>query len=170
MACLGVHFAIIEEEANKLLSADGDEAVLHIIKEEIEERWEEEWLQETGQAWDAIHRCLTNGKLNTVGETPLAKCILGGKHLHQSPHYIVSLLFPEEVKQVADAIKDIDEQWFRSKYYALKKKFLWFDFSDYDGLVGEEDFQYSWEHFKELKTLFDKAAKAGRYIVFTVDQ
>ena len=37
--------------------------MLDIVQEEIEEPWDEEWLLEMDKAWDAIHRCLTDGRL-----------------------------------------------------------------------------------------------------------
>ena len=33
------------------------------VIEEIEDRWDRDWLVETDKAWDAIHRCLTGGTL-----------------------------------------------------------------------------------------------------------
>lgn len=63
MACRGVHFAIDNKAYEKLLTAGSDDAVIEIVQEEIEEEWDEKWLRETDKAWDAIHRCLTDGKL-----------------------------------------------------------------------------------------------------------
>jgi len=59
VACRGVHFAITESDAARLLGAPDDTRVLEIIQDEIEEQWDEEWLYQTDKAWDAIHRCLT---------------------------------------------------------------------------------------------------------------
>lgn len=52
MGCRGVHFAITDEQAQRLLAAedqDSDDAVLAII-EEIEEAWDEEFTAETDKA------------------------------------------------------------------------------------------------------------------------
>jgi hypothetical protein len=38
----------------------------HLI-EEIEETWEEPFVVESDKAWDAIHRCLTDGSLLYAG-------------------------------------------------------------------------------------------------------
>ena len=65
MACRGVLLAIKKEEAERLMTARGnDTQVLSIIQDEIEDAWDEQHLCQTDKAWDAIHRCLTNGKLS----------------------------------------------------------------------------------------------------------
>jgi hypothetical protein len=56
MACRGVFFALSKEDETKLLTADDSDTVVEIVTEEIEERWDEEWLQEMDKSWDAIHR------------------------------------------------------------------------------------------------------------------
>ena len=164
MACRGVHFAIAKEECEKLLSAKTDESIIEIIQEGIEEEWNEEWLCETDKAWDAIHRCLTNGKLEcNENEFPLNTVILCGKQLHKSDDYIISLIEPEKVSAVSDALQNINEKTLKLSYEKINQ-------NDYDGEIGKDDFEYTWEYFMELPKLFSKAAKAGRAIVFTVDQ
>jgi hypothetical protein len=165
-----VYFALGEDDAKALIAANGDAAVIEVIQEDIEERWDEAWLRETDKAWDAMHRCLTDGKLACKGKSILEKCVLGGKQLHEGDEYIVSFLTPSEVKAVSEALKPIEQAWFREKYFALKKKFLWFDLTDYDGPIGEEDFAYTWGYFEETRAFFEKANKAGRAVIFTVDQ
>ena len=68
MASLGVLFALTEKQTKHLMKAHGDEEVLELI-EEIEEAWDKESLQETDMAWDAIHRCLSDGSLNPEAGT-----------------------------------------------------------------------------------------------------
>ena len=65
----------------------------------------------------------------------------------------------------ADAIAAIDQPEFRRRYFGLKKKFLWIpwiNWSEYDGPIGEEDFEYSWSNFEEMRVFFSKAAAAHR--------
>ena len=137
MSCRGVHFALTPEEYEKLLSAKTDESVIEIIQEEIEEKWDEDWLLETDKAWDAIHRCLTNGKLECNDkESPLNAAILCGKQLHKSDDYIISLITPEQVPVISKALENIDEATLKTYYEKIKQK-------DYDGEIGEEDFEYT---------------------------
>lgn len=84
MARRGVHFAITVDDLTALRSAEGDGAVMTVI-EAIETRWEKEagLICETDKAWEAIHRCLTDGRLTFDGGTdPLRLCILGGEQLY----------------------------------------------------------------------------------------
>lgn len=38
------------------------------------------------------------------------------------------------------------------------------------GTLPEDDWEYTWGYFEDLVQFFRKAAKAGRHVVFTVDQ
>lgn len=78
MSARGVHFAVIADHARAMLAAKSDSKVMELI-EQIEEAWEEPFVVETDKAWDAIHRCLTDGSLlYESGEYPLNHCICGG--------------------------------------------------------------------------------------------
>jgi len=170
MACRGVFFALTKEEEAKLLAAPNSDAVVEIITEEVEERWDREWLVEMDKSWDAIHRCLGDGSLSRSQSSLTSKAVLGGRQLTSHADWIMSYLTADEVKQVAAAIAVINQLEFRRRYFALKKTFLWFDRTDYDGPIGEEDFEYSWSNFEEMRLFFAKVAVVGRSIVFSVDQ
>jgi hypothetical protein len=81
MACLGAHFAITAEVAARL-SRDGPltnadiVAFIEYLESQHEALRAEGWVEWSFKAWDAIHRCLTDGKLDT-GNTPSHLCILG---------------------------------------------------------------------------------------------
>ena len=170
MACRGVHFALTEDDANKLLKAAEAGQAVDFIQEVVEARWEEEWLQETDKPWDAIHRCSTDGTLNCKRKSPLEKCVLGGRQLQQGNDYIISFLTAEEVREVAAAVAGMSMEVFHKRYWGLKRKLLWFDLSDYAGPISEDDFEYSWSYFAELVGFFQKAASGKRSLVFSVDQ
>jgi hypothetical protein len=77
---LGVHFAIGAEDAKRLLAGADDEELVAIV-EEIDDAWESAF--ETDKAWDALHRCLSDGTLNvTSGEPPLNRVFFGGQVLN----------------------------------------------------------------------------------------
>ena len=87
MSCLGVHFALTEKQLQLLTEASGDEELRAVIEGIEEEEWDESYTQETDKAWDAIHRCLSDGSLNPgAGSYPLNRTILGGSHLYQGEH------------------------------------------------------------------------------------
>jgi hypothetical protein len=164
MACRGVHFALTDEDAKRVLAAAGDnEALIELIQEDIESRWDTDWLAETDKAWDAIHRCLTDGRLSFASSTPRHLCILGGRQLYDGDDYIVSFITPEQVKEVARAIADIDEAWMRARYFAIPA-------SDYGCPLTDDDCGYTWSLFQGVQALYQKAAAAGRAVMFTVDQ
>jgi hypothetical protein len=170
MACRGVYFALNPDEEQRLLSCSSDDEVRAAI-EQIEESWDAEHLQETDKAWDAMHRCLGNGTLKPQSKTSLARVVLGGKRLYSDDDYIVSYLTAPEVRELARELLPISEQWFRERYFALKKKrIFFFGDSDYAPFVSEEDFGYTWAYFDDVRTFFQKAAAENRPIIFTVDQ
>ena len=88
----------------------------------------------------------------------------------QGNDYIISFKDIDEVKEVAKAIQDIEKEWFSSKFYGLKKKFLWFSWSEYSGPLDEDDFEYTWSYFLDLKAFFKKASENNQAVIFTVDQ
>ena len=162
MACRGVHFALAEDDVRRLLAADGNEAVRSVLSE-IERRWDKAWLVESGKAWDAMHRSLSNGTLYyDEGEYPLNRAVLGGKHLYDGDDTVISYVPPKEVKDVAAALALLTEEAFRARYEAI-------DPDDYDGEHGDEDFKLTWAAFQSVRDLYKKAAADGRSVVFTVD-
>jgi len=165
MGCLGVHFAITEAQAHRLLELAGDDAALvDYVKEQIEPAWDEEFLCETEKAWDALHRTLSDGSLDASrGEPPLNQVFFGGRVLNESDGYFVVLLEPAQVADVARAIAPLDEAFLRRRYFSL-------EFGGYQGQKGEQDFEHAWSWFGQLPAFFEKAAAAKRYVIFTVDQ
>ncbi len=164
MAGRGVHFALSDDERMKLLAtveSQGD--VIELIPEEIEERWDTDWLCETDKAWDAIHRCLTDGTLSEDDTTPLHWCILNGSQMYIGNDYIVSFVDVPKVPDVVAAISTFTKIGFRERYNAI-------DSNEYDVPLSDEDFEYTWENFTAVRDLFSRAAEAGRSVLFTVDQ
>ena len=161
MACRGVHFAIDDEQAQRLLAARDDDELVAIV-EEIEEQWDAAF--ETDKAWDALLRCLSNGTLNvTEGEPPLNRAFFGGRVLNQEADYFVVLVTPHELKEVADALERVSEEWLRKRYFDIP-------FPDYQGEKSEDDWAYTLSNFRGLPEFFRRAATDGRHVIFTVDQ
>src|SRR5450631_4688008 len=130
---LGMHFAISFEQAMKLLQCKTDEDLVEMVEEEVEEVSTEENSFQTDKSWDAIHRCLSNGTLDIrQGTRPLNLAILGGNILNKEPEYLVALLTPTEVKQVAEALSQVTEDWMKKKYFDQK-------FPGYAGEKSQED-------------------------------
>ncbi len=162
MASRGVHFAITSEQVAAFLTADGDEAVIALLGE-LETAWDEDNLAESGKAWDAMHRCLTNGTLEYGGgEYPLSHCVLGPRQLLEGDGNIICLVQTDEVPDVATALRAISAADFRQRYAELLPK-------NYAPEYGPEDQEYTWLQLQKVRDLFEKAAARRRAVVFTVE-
>lgn len=167
MSCLGGHFALTNEEAEKLLEMDDEDDCLEYLQEVIEEMYFKQfpsWKAESDKAWDAMHRTLADGYLTWKGGSyPLNHTVLAGELLYTERDYIMSLKDPSEVRDIAAALSEIAEEEFRRRYFQIDAK-------DYGFSLSEEDFAYTWEWFQGVRDLYARAAKEGRYVLFTADQ
>ena len=163
MSQRGVYFALLPPDVQKLRTAVNDFALLSVIQDGIEERWDESWLFQVDKGWAAIHRCLTDGRLAyDNGEYPLRCCVLGGEQLYRGDDFVVSFLTPVQVGDVASALGHIDKASLRARYDAIAS-------TDNGTPLSGDDFEYLWSCFVGLPEFFEKAALAGRAMVFTVD-
>ncbi len=162
----GTHFALTDEQREKLLNLASDEDRIDYVIEDIEEEWDEEFTQETDKAWDAIHRSLTEQPPNTpeldaeCGEYPLKLCILGGRPLVPNEAATIRLIEANEVSDLARALDPITKEWLAEKYWTHCKG-AWPEY-------GEEDLEYTWDWFCKLREFFRRAAKAQRCVISTV--
>jgi hypothetical protein len=163
MACRGVFFAVTSDQAEALRAAGDDDELMELVSE-IEEAWDRDNLAECDKAWDAMHRALTDGELEWGnGEEPLCHCVLGPDPLHEGDDYLVSLIAPEKVKEVAAALAEIDKTWFDERYREVVP-------SDYAPEYGDEDREYTWGWLETVRDLYQKAAARDRWVLFTADQ
>lgn len=166
MASLGVHFALSDHDLAVLQSTPETDRP-ELIANEIEEKYFSEFPEfkaESDKAWDAIHRILSDGELSWDGGTyPLNHTILGGQLLYSEDDYIISLKDAQQVRDIAQALSKLDEDFFRKRYFSDRKESLEYQ-------RNEQDFQYTWEWFQEVRRLFAKASDEGRSVIFAVDQ
>jgi Domain of unknown function (DUF1877) len=159
----GVFFALDDLQLERLLAARGDEALMSVVSA-IGEDTDPVHQAQCGQAWDALHRCLTDGSLGfEAGQYPLNRVVLGGRQLHQGDGYLVSLVMPGEVRDVARALASITREWLHERYFTLLP-------SDDAPGFGEQDFTSTWAHFQAVQRFYARAADVGRAVIFTVDQ
>ena len=167
MSCLGVHFALAEDEIATLRAMDDGRDRLSHLQEVIEEKYfadHEDFLTQSDKAWDAMHRALTDGELTWDGGTyPLNHVILAGELLYTESDYIMSLKTPSQVKDIADVLPAITEAEFRKRYFAIDAK-------NYGMELTEDDVGYTWELFNAVRDLYCRAAAAERHVLFTADQ
>jgi hypothetical protein len=162
MAGLGVHFAIDEEIVSRLLAAEDDADVISIV-EQIEQQLDRASMFSTDKAWDALHRCLTDGTLAAgAGTFPLSHVVLGGAQLCEDHDYLVSLVRADQVPTLADALTPIDRAWLRARYDRL-------EFPGYQRTRGDEDFEYTWGNVDGIADFFHAAAQDRRAVIFAVE-
>ena len=158
---LGMSFALTPELAAELLACPDDAA-------------REDWLEELEEsdapycdfdkAWDALHRCLGNGELVITSDgTPLAHAVFGSRTLmdDEETDTFAGQLPADEVPAVAEALDAVDQAWLKARYQALGP-------TGYDGPLGDEDFEYTWDALVDLRAFLRQAAIEGAAIVFTV--
>lgn len=181
MACRGVLFALSPKDEATLLDrakpkvlrragwfrqarmSDPDPAVLEFVVDDLEKRWEQDWLCETDKAWDAIHRALSDGQLEYEMKQPRCGAILGGTPLYGKDDYIVSYKGAEQVAQIATALQAISNVEMANLYDAIPDDLYEVDKDD-------DDRNYTVGYFADVRDFFAKAAAAGRSVIFTVDQ
>jgi hypothetical protein len=167
MGCLGVLFSLDEKEVSVLKALKSDQERLDHLQETIETVYFEKFperIAELDSSWDALHRSLTNGKLEySNGTFPLSHVILGGEILYHKSDYIMTLKDPEVVAVIAQSIIGIDERILRAGYEGI-------DVDDYGSPLTDEDLQFTWDWFDGSKDFWQRAAMEKRYVLFTADQ
>ena len=166
MSCLGVHFALSEQQVATLRAFPDDRKRLdhvHEIEEELLSG-DKRYAAETDKSWDALHRLLADGLLTWSGGTyPLNHVVLAGELLYSGDDYIMSLKTPQIVADIAEALGNLTSAEFRSRYFEI-------DADDYDVDLSEDDLEYTMSWFEGVRDLYSRAASEGRYVLFTADQ
>lgn len=158
-------FAMDDDDARRLCDVRDDSSRRVFITETIEEReFGGQWACETDKAWDALHRCLAAGTLDPAGGTyPLNHTILGGEQLHRRDSYVISYKTPAQVRDIALALADVDIDSLRILHNNL-------DADDYGAPLDDEHLEYMCGYFANIVAFYQRAAAAGRGVVFSVDQ
>lgn len=166
MSGLGVLLALEQAAVDRLLAEPDHDArrewLVDVVEADLFER-SPQWACDVDVAWDAIHRALTDGDLDWEnGTEPLNLVILGGEQLYDENDAILSLKSPAQVQAIATALPTVTPALFKAGYQRIPS-------DDYDGMKGLEDYQSVWDEFSELRLFYQRAADAGRWVVFSVD-
>lgn len=166
MGRLGLHFSLDTDQVTALKAVDVYERI-EFVQEELEGTlWadDKDRAQETDKAWDAIHRSLTDGTLGwESGQYALNHAIFGGESLYDSDDYILSLKSPQQVRDVADALRGVTQEMLRTGYNGIDPK-------NYGMPLSDDDFEYTWDYFQGVVDFYQRAAADGLWVLFTVDQ
>jgi len=167
MGCLGIHVSLSRAEVEGLLAMTDESARVEHFHEVIEEEYfsnHPQRMAESDKAWDAMHRTLADGELTwDGGDYPLNHVVLGGELLYTGDDFIMVLKTPAQVQDVAAALTTLTEETFRTRYFAINAE-------SYGCPLDEQDFEYTWEWFQEVREFWLNASSEGRFVLFTADQ
>ncbi|WP_157152734.1 YfbM family protein [Brachyspira murdochii] len=171
MGCLGVLFALSDKDLNKLLKTSRLERPDFVCEylEEIYFEKHKKYIYELDKSWDAMHRCLSNDGLLVFGDDnyPLGSVIMGSDVLYgngdEEEDYIITLKKANVVKDIAQKIETITKEKFKEKYLKIDEK-------DYEYILSDEDFEYTWDYFYRSIEFWKNASESNRAAIFTADQ
>jgi hypothetical protein len=159
----GYHIALTREHAKRVFNQQDDESLRAFLQELITspEMNKSGRVLDTGTAWNAIHRCLTDGELDPGGgDFPLNHTVLGGKQLHKGDDYAATLIRPDITTFVSEALNELRETEFREKFFALNPQ-------SYGMPMDEKAFLAVWLAITNLRVFFDAAAENLEAVIFT---
>lgn len=165
MSRSGVHFALTAAQTEALwdrYEQQDDVGVLEVVRS-IEATWDEVHLQQTDKAWDAIHRCLSDGTLQPgAGTWPLVGAVLGGECMYFGDGHIVRFLDADDVAEVAVALTTVTHDWFAGRFATLGQH-------GYPGAGDERDLAYTWYWFEQMRAFFARTAAEKRAVIFSAE-
>ena len=159
----GTFFTLSPEHKRGLLASEDDAAVIAYL-ERLDADAPDRDAVTLDDVWEPVHRSLTDGYCRTDnGDYPLALAVLGGRQLHDGTGFIVSYVAPGEVRDLVDALDEIDEAEFADRYSFI-------DEDDYDEALDDEGLKAAWAAFATLRDFYERAATQGRATVFVTEQ
>jgi len=159
----GFHIALSREHAKQLFAIKDDLSLLQFLEElkGMPDLKKSGRILDLGTAWDAIHRCLTEGELDPAGgDFPLNHAVLGGKQLHKGADSTAVLVRPDMTRFIADALEELTEDDFRKKFFALNPQ-------SYQQPIDEKHFMKTWIALLTLKDFYLATAENMEAVVFT---
>ena len=159
----GFHFALSREHAKRLFAIKDDESLRQFLEElkSTPEMKKSGRILALGTAWEAIHRCLTDGELDPAGgEFPLNHAVLGGKQLHRGADSTAVLVRPDMTRFIADALEELTEDDIRAKFLSLNPQ-------SYRQPIDEKHFMPVWIALLTLKDFYTAAAENMEAVVFS---
>ena len=163
MSCLGGLSAIQKKELDKMRVLSQEGKIVPYLEE-----MEQVYSCELWQAWDAIHRALTNGKLE-YGSANAPGCwvILGGELLYgncpEESDHIITCKSPDQVQQVAQFLQTLTAEKFRELYFAI-------DPAEYGMTPDEDDFGFTWGYLEDSIEFWQNAAQKKLWVIFDASQ
>lgn len=163
MSCLGTFFALPTPLYKSLAKVVHYGQLMEIHEAQLEPMYDSDWSCSMDCAWDALHRCCSDGSLESDG-SDRALPFMGGTLLGDGEEDIYNLLSADQVQRAAAALEPLDEAWLRSRFAEVVAE------GDYEGPGDEDDLEHTLTYFGDLGPFFKKAAAAGLPVLFYATQ
>jgi hypothetical protein len=165
MSGQGYHLAVDQDRVDEVLSCNDENLILDWVDQALGEfDWDAGFIHGGYKDWNILLGCLTNGDFDPKGGTyPLNRCFFGGRLLVREGS-IVNLVIPNDVVHVAEALRMLDENDFRSRY---RKALPAFPSSIRP--IAMKYFADYYERLHGLRDFYQLAAREGRAVLFYTD-
>ena len=156
----GVLFFLSREHAKTFFALKDDQQLVEFMRELIDSDTDVPRVATAGY-WETLHRCLSDGTLDpNGGKPPLNHCVLGGRQMYDGNDRVVSLVRPDIVPQVATALSEVNEGWFRDRFESTA------------AAAGNDPFDQetcadAYDLIESMRRLFEIAAEQNGAVVFT---
>lgn len=163
MAGHGVLFALTPPEEARLLGLPDARSRVAWAANELEERWDANWLHAMDNLWFPVHFCLHGSSdYPHPGSPPEAKVIFGGRPLGVSNVYSIDYKDAELARRIARALGMMREDAVWARAGLVDRK-------EYDGPNGSAMQLAVVDAIHELEDFYRRASDAARAVIFTVD-
>ncbi len=157
---LGIHFTLSAENAAYLRSLHDAQALDAFLGEVV---GESEYGAQSDN-WDFIHRALVGEvaeDLNSSGADayPLNHVFLGGEVLHPGTELTLTLKTPDQVRDIAAALKNFSEEDFQRRYLAI-------DPISENVPLSQNECELVWESIENVSDFYASAADVGSFVGF----
>lgn len=159
---LGMHFALTDDVADRLLAARGDDELVTRIVDDIEENELAAFYCEADKAWDPIHCALAPVAERSEETWPAHGVILGDEDLNSDiDDQLVGYLSPARAAEVAEFLATVTQADFEQKYDAMPV-------DDRNPEYGDDERGYAWAYLVGINEFFQRAAAERLHVVFSV--
>ncbi len=175
----GFYFALTPTQLEALRAAKGDPARRRFIGE-LKKAHDEEWGLSLGDSWHYLQ--LFYPPRGHEG-MPSEHFLFQGESLHKGQWSWIMVLPPENVPAMVVMLNKMDEEVFRTRFFAMDKKRFrfhgmyhhvpgwlydqWNRESETTTILTEPQFVSVWSALQQVRAFLSKASEAGRSVVFT---
>lgn len=167
MASSATYLSVTRETYEEIISVDSRLVVNEFY--EISDHLGDENRLCIYEAWDALVRCLGNGRLRGNDDFVEVRSVYGDSTVWlRSPYVRMGTLVEVRVKEIVLALQRFPKLELRKRYFALKRTFMGIDVSSYGAPVSQQDWEFVESHFEQLVTFMERSAKSNHCVVMVI--